>query len=116
MKNNGNWQDSLAALRAAMGPADEPEPETVAEAAPEKAKQSGALEIVFERKGRAGKSATIVAGFTLPDSDVEDIAAQLKRSLGTGGSARGGEILIQGDRRSDVATWLRKKGFKVKGA
>lgn len=114
MKNNDNWQDSLAALRAAMGPAEEPEPE--AEVSPEKAKQSGALEIVFERKGRAGKSATIIAGFTLPDSDVDEIAAQLKRALGTGGSARGGEILIQGDRRSDVAAWLRKKGFKVKGA
>ena len=41
------------------------------------------------------------------------VAAQLKRTLGVGGSARGGEILIQGDFRERVADELRKMGFKV---
>lgn len=112
---NDNWQDRLAALRASM-PADE-QPETDIPAATDTPgpQQKGALEIAFERKGRAGKTATIIAGFTLGDDEVADIAARIKRALGTGGSARGGEILIQGDRRSDVAAWLRKQGFKVKG-
>lgn len=38
----------------------------------------------------------------------------MKNALGTGGSARGGEILIQGERREAVAQWLRSHGYKVK--
>ncbi len=75
--------------------------------------QTGKLVISFERKGRAGKSATIISGFTLPNEEVEDIASKLKSRLGTGGSARGGEILIQGDRRDDVRKLLQQMGFKV---
>ena len=42
------------------------------------------------------------------------VAARLKQSLGTGGSARGGEILIQGDRRKDVASLLTGMGYKTR--
>lgn len=76
-------------------------------------KQSGRLVISMERKGRAGKTATIVSGFTLVADEVERIAATLKSKLGTGGSARGGEILIQGDRRDDVKRLLQQMGYKV---
>lgn len=73
------------------------------------------LNIVYERKGRAGKSVTIICGFadTTPDTEIELLAKELKQRLGTGGSARGGEILIQGDRRSDIATILRAKGYRL---
>lgn len=109
-----NWLDNLAALKAAMGPDNTmPEAET-APAAPDRPRQTGRLDIVFETKGRAGKSATIVCGFTLPDEDVAAIAADLKRALGCGGSARGGEILLQGDRRRQVLDLLVKKGFKAR--
>jgi len=107
MKNN-DWRDSLAALREAMGTPVEEEP------AVETPRQENRLDIVLEKKGRAGKSATIVCGFTLPDDDVDSIAADLKRSLGCGGSSRGGEILIQGDRRRDVLRILTAKGFKAR--
>lgn len=106
-----NWLDNLAALKAAMGGDDStPEPE----ATPEAPAQTARLDIVFETKGRAGKSATIVCGFTLPDEEVASIAADLKRALGCGGSARGGEILLQGDRRRQVLDLLVKKGFKAR--
>lgn len=110
MKNN-DWRDSLAALRGTMG---EPEtgPEIPAEAAA--APAQGRLDIVLEKKGRAGKCATIICGFTLPDDEVNSIAAALKRSLGCGGSSRGGEILIQGDRRQDVLRLLAERGFKAR--
>lgn len=72
------------------------------------------LDIIYERKGRAGKSATIISGFTMADDDVEALASDLKRTLGTGGSARGGEILIQGDRRDDVLRLLTEKGYKAR--
>ena len=73
------------------------------------------LTVSMERKGRGGKTATIISGFTLPDSEVAAIASDLKTRLGTGGSARGAEILVQGDRRADVARLLRDMGHKVKG-
>lgn len=67
--------------------------------------------MLLDKKGRKGKAATIVAGFTLPDEEVEGVARQLKTRLGCGGSARGGEILIQGDKRREVAEALSALGF-----
>ena len=52
--------------------------------------------------------------FTLDDGGVADVAARLKKRLGTGGSARGGEILIQGDCAAKAAEALRSMGFKVR--
>lgn len=107
-----DWQD---ALRQLMGDA-EPEPEQpTAEVAPQQEPTEKArLDIIFERKGRGGKTATIISGFTVSDDQVSDIAARLKRKLGAGGSARGGEILIQGDRRNDVLRLLTDMGLKAR--
>lgn len=70
----------------------------------------GKLRVFFERKGRGGKCATIITGFDdLTDDELKAVASKLKQTLGTGGSARGGEILIQGDRQTDV-----KKYFGLK--
>lgn len=73
------------------------------------------LRVVIDRKGRKGKTATIVEGFTCGETELKEIAATLKTRLGTGGSARGGEILIQGDRAADTRDILRGLGYKVKG-
>ena len=110
-----NWLDRLASLRETMPDAEEQETtEAAPAAAGEVPAQSGRLDIVFERKGRAGKSATIITGFTIDDDAVAEVASKLKRTLGTGGSARGGEILVQGDRRQDVLRFLTKEGFKAR--
>ena len=74
------------------------------------------LHVLMERKGRAGKVATIIEGFSLTDEEVAEIASQLKKRLGIGGSSRGGEILLQGDRRREAAELLRAMGHTVKGA
>ena len=72
--------------------------------------------IFYETKGRAGKPATILADFAgVTDAEIEDLASVLKKKLGTGGSCRGGEILIQGDRRTQLRSLLAAAGFKVKG-
>ncbi len=76
-------------------------------------REHATLQVMMERKGRGGKTATIIAGFTIDDDQVADIAARLKSKLGTGGSSRGGEILIQGDRRADAVKMLKEMGFKV---
>lgn len=71
------------------------------------------LSIFVEKKGRAGKTATIITGFKCSDADLRDIASGLKNSLGCGGSYRDGEILIQGSRREEAAAYLRKSGYKI---
>ena len=76
--------------------------------------QTTPVHIALERKGRAGKMATILFGFTIPEDDIKELAAEIKRALGCGGSARGGEILIQGDRVDDCRRMLSEKGYKVK--
>ena len=72
------------------------------------------LDIILEKKGRGGKIATIVTGFTMTDEEVDSLASKMKSSLGTGGSARGGEILIQGDKREAVLKFLTKQGYKAR--
>ena len=72
------------------------------------------LDIILEKKGRGGKVATIVTGFTIDDDEVSALASKMKTSLGTGGSARGGEILIQGDKRDAVLNFLIKQGYKAR--
>lgn len=76
--------------------------------------QKARLDIVYERKGRAGKPATIITGFTVDDDTIAALASDLKKRLGTGGSSRGGEILIQGDRRNDLLRLLTSKGLKAR--
>ena len=58
--------------------------------------------------------ATIVVGFTCDDDELAGIASKMKSKLGTGGSARAGEILIQGDRRNDVLQFLIAAGYKAR--
>lgn len=72
------------------------------------------VHVIIERKGRAGKVATIIVDLKCDDEALKALASQLKQQLGVGGSARGGEILIQGDHRDRVMQLLRKKGFIVK--
>lgn len=72
------------------------------------------LDIILEKKGRGGKQATIITGWQDSDEALLDLAATLKKRLATGGSARGGEILIQGDRRKDVLALLKELGYKAR--
>ena len=116
--NNIDWKDALG--KAFNVPANEDT--AVAEPDEQPTQRAGAVEqqggrrldIVFERKGRGGKLATIVTGFVCDDEALKQVASQLKRSLGVGGSARGGEILIQGDCRQQVLDLLLDMGFKAR--
>lgn len=116
--NNIDWKEALG--KAFNMPVDEENttPETAVEQttrADAREQQGGQrLDIVLERKGRGGKQATIVTGFVCDDESLKQVASQLKRSLGVGGSARGGEILIQGDFRQRVLDQLVAMGFKAR--
>jgi translation initiation factor 1 len=80
--------------------------------------ESGAvkLNIRMEKKGRGGKTATLIEGFKGSESELSELARQLKSHCGTGGSVVDGEILIQGDQRKRVMEFLQKKGYKTNKA
>lgn len=110
-----DWKDTLAAL-SGLPEGNLSEAEQADERATEKnSKQTAALHVLIEKKGRGGKTATIIEGFEIPDDEVDEVARTLRKKLGTGGSSRGGEILIQGDRKEDVVRLIKDMGFRVKG-
>lgn len=105
-----DWKDALAALRGSVPQDNTPDPEPITET---RALQREPLRVVLDRKGRKGKTATVVEGWLGDDATLEEMAREMKQRLGTGGSVRGGEILIQGDRKREVTDFLRSKGLKV---
>lgn len=113
-------QDWKAMLGAAFNidPSDEinQEQQTVSSYKTTAQQQQGKqmIDIILDKKGRNGKQATIVAGLELDDETLKELASQLKRACGVGGSARGGEILIQGDKRDKVLAYLKEHGFKAR--
>lgn len=76
--------------------------------------QQQKLIISLDKKARAGKIITLIAGFVGKDSDLGDLCKKIKNKCGTGGSAKEGEILIQGDFREKIVVLLSNDGYKVK--
>jgi translation initiation factor 1 len=70
------------------------------------------LRIRLDTKQRAGKAVTLIEGFRGTDEDLQDLGKKLKTVCGTGGSAKDGEIIVQGDQRDKVLQWLLKNGYK----
>lgn len=110
---SADWRERLAALLPDDAGELSQEPELPASQSHE-ALQTARLDIVLDRKGRAGKSATIISGFTIGDDKIDELASKMKRRLACGGSVRGGEILLQGDRRRDVLDYLTEQGYKAR--
>jgi translation initiation factor 1 len=74
----------------------------------------GAAKIVLrrEKKGRGGKTATVVEGIKLPPSGLERIARDLKRALGCGATVEGATIVVQGDMSARIEPWLLARGAR----
>lgn len=70
------------------------------------------LKVRLDTKRRAGKAVTLVEGFKGTEDDLQTLGKALKNFCGTGGSAKDGEIIIQGDQRDKVLQWLHKSGYK----
>lgn len=69
------------------------------------------LRVQIEKKGRGGKTVTIVRGFVGKDDDLKSLARLLKNRCGVGGSTKDGEILIQGELKEKVLGILRESGY-----
>jgi translation initiation factor 1 len=76
--------------------------------------RDGVVRLLRDRKSRGGKTVTLIAGLTGSPSVLADLASDLKRLCGTGGTLRGDVLEMQGDFRDRLKTELEKRGYTVK--
>ena len=76
--------------------------------------QQQTARIYRDRKGRGGKTVTIIRDLQLTPADLTALGKQLKKSCGAGGAIKDGAIEIQGDHREKVMAELQKLGYKAK--
>lgn len=93
------------------GPAPERAPADDEASLPEKI----VAKLRIEKKGRGGKTVTVVDGLPANRPFLEALARDLKRACGTGGAVAEGAVELQGDRRERLREILAAKGFTVKG-
>ena len=108
MKNN-DWKERLNVVYStnpdfSYETEDEELRETIA-----KEKQN--LRVSIDKRNRGGKVVTLITGFTGTEDDLKDLGKLLKTKCGVGGSAKDGEIIVQGDFKVKVAELLKKEGY-----
>jgi translation initiation factor 1 len=74
----------------------------------------GIVRIKYETKGRKGKGVTVASGLLLKQSELKNLARELKAKCGSGGTVKDGTIEIQGDHRDRLGAELKAKGHTVK--
>ncbi|HCO67887.1 MAG TPA: translation initiation factor [Dysgonomonas sp.] len=109
MKNKNDWKERLNIVYSTnpdykYQSEEEEDTETIA-------KEKQLLRISLDKRNRKGKAVTLITGFKGTDNDLQDLSKFLKTRCGVGGSAKDGEILIQGDFRNKVLELLQKEGY-----
>ncbi len=78
--------------------------------------QDGVVRVRRETGGRRGKTVTVIHGVPLPAASLTQLASELKRRCGSGGTAKDGVIELQGDHCDAAVEALRERGYTVKRA
>ncbi len=76
----------------------------------------GVARVRREVQGRKGKTVTTISGLALDEDALRALATELKRRCGTGGSAKDGVIILQGDHCDAAISLLRDRGYAAKRA
>ena len=108
MKKN-DWKERLNVVYSthpdfSYDTGEQDEPETLP-------KNTQKLRVRIEKNHRGGKTVTIVSGFTGSEADLKELGKLLKTKCGVGGSAKEGELLIQGEFKEKVVEILKKEGY-----
>lgn len=74
-------------------------------------KQQQKLRVSIEKKGRGGKTVTLITGFIGKEDDLKELGKLLKKKCGVGGSAKDGEIIIQGEFKQRIIDLLKAEGY-----
>ena len=111
MKKN-DWKERLNIVYSTNPDFAYEQEEDIEEATLEPSKQN--LIVTIDRKARGGKQVTLITGFIGTSEDLADLGRTLKVKCGVGGSAKNGEITIQGDFRDRVVNLLKDMGYKAK--
>lgn len=74
-------------------------------------KEDQELRVRIERKGRKGKTVTLISGFVGQTADLEELGKELKAKCGIGGSVKDGEVILQGELVERVVALLREMGY-----
>lgn len=112
MKNDNDWKQRLGVVYSTNPDFKYQTAEVVEADTLPPAKQR--LIVAIDRRQRAGKQVTLVKGFIGKADDLAALAKTLKTKCGVGGSAKDGEILIQGDWRDRVVALLKSMGYNAK--
>ena len=108
MKNN-DWKDRLGMVYSTNPDFHfETSAEEEAETLPPNQQK---LRVKIDRSHRGGKTVTLITGFVGTEEDLKALAKWLKSKCGVGGSAKDGEILVQGDFKAKVTELLLKEGY-----
>lgn len=113
MKPDNDWKQRLGVVFSTdpgfnyRTDETEPEPATL-----EPSKQR--LFVTIDRRNRGGKQVTLVSGFVGTKEDLAALGKTLKVKCGVGGSAKDGEITVQGDLRDKVTAILKDLGYNAK--
>ena len=109
------WKSPFAALKDLDLPPTQPGSKTdrPTAASPTHVKHRGRVDILRQTAHRGGKTVTVVTGFVaMGQTEKEQLAKEMQKACGVGGTVKDGRIEIQGDKREEVARILAKAGFR----